>query len=248
MKKISIITVTYNSSKYLKDCIESVISQDYKNIEYIIIDGNSSDNTLEIIKSYESNVHTYISEKDSGLYDAINKGIKLSTGDYVGLLHSDDFFKDNNVVSRIINSFSNVDTDSVYANSFYINQTSNKVTRKYSSQNFKKWKFRFGLMPSHPTFYIKGSKLKSHDLYDEKFKIAADFDLLLRHFCFYNTNSKFINDDWVIMREGGISTKGISSKIKITKELMLSCKKNKVYTNYFFLTMRFLFKIKIFFK
>ena len=178
MKKISIITVTYNSSKYLKDCIESVIFQDYKNIEYIIIDGNSTDNTLEIIKSYESNLLIYISEKDNGIYDAINKGIKLSTGDYVGLLHSDDFFKDNTVVSRIINSFSNFDTDSVYSNSFFINPISNKVTRKYSSQNFKNWKFRFGLMPSHPTFYIKGSKLKSHDLYDNNFKIAADFDFL----------------------------------------------------------------------
>lgn len=247
MKKISIITVTYNSSKYLKDCIESVISQDYKNIEYIIIDGNSKDNTLEIIKSYESKIHTFISEKDNGIYDAINKGIKLSTGDFIGLLHSDDFFQDKNVVTRIINSFSNLETDCVYSNSYYINPISNKVTRKYSSQNFKNWKFRFGLMPSHPTFYIKSSKLKSHDLYDSNFKIAADFDLLVRHFCFYNTKSIFIHDNWVIMREGGISTKGFRSKMKITKELMLSCKKNKVYTNYFFLTMRFLFKIKDFF-
>ena len=162
--KVSIITVTYNSDKYLEKCISSVLSQDFPNIEYIIIDGNSTDNTKKIISKYHNNIDIFISESDFGIYDAINKGIRISTGEIIGLLHSDDFFHDNNVISRIVNSFDK-DTDAVFADSFFID-IKNKKKRYYSSKNFKNWKFRFGLMPSHPTFYIKRQILKGVDLYN----------------------------------------------------------------------------------
>lgn len=240
--KVSIITVTYNSEKYLEECIVSIRNQTYKDIEYIIIDGDSKDSTKEIINKYKNDITIYLSEKDKGIYDAINKGIKKCSGDIIGLLHSDDILHDKNVVSRIVSSFEN-DIDCVYADSFYVTQKTNNKTRFYNSSNFSNWKFRIGIMPSHPTLYFKSEILKQFPLYDLKFKIASDFDLVLRHFILYKTKSKYIRDTWVIMREGGISTLGIKSKLKITNEILESCKKNKIYTNKFLLSIRYLFKI-----
>jgi glycosyltransferase involved in cell wall biosynthesis len=240
--KVSLITVTYNSEKYIETCIKSVINQDYLNIEYIIIDGNSNDNTKQIINEYKDNISMFISENDKGIYDALNKGIEISTGDIVGLLHSDDLLHDNNVISRIVKSFQS-DTDCVYSDSYYINQITNKKTRYYSSNNFTNWKFSIGLMPSHPTIYFRSKVLKEYQLYNINYKIASDFDLILRHFISYKCRSKYIKDIWVIMREGGVSTLGYSSKIKITKELLKSCRENKVYTNKFLLSIRYLFKL-----
>jgi len=239
--KVSIITVTYNSDKYLEKCINSVLSQDFPNIEYIIIDGNSTDNTKKIISKYHDNIDIFISESDFGIYDAINKGIRISNGEIIGLLHSDDFFHDNNVISRIVNSFDK-DTDAVFADSFFID-IKNKKKRYYSSKNFKNWKFRFGLMPSHPTFYIKRQILKGVDLYNISLKIAADFEFLLRLFTKYNIKYKYIKDIWVIMLEGGASTKSIKSKLTITKEIYIAAKINNYYTNLLFLNMRYFYKL-----
>jgi glycosyltransferase involved in cell wall biosynthesis len=240
--KVSIITVTFNSEKYLEQCINSIINQTYTNIEYIIIDGNSSDKTKDIIQKYLENVSVFISEKDSGIYDAINKGIERSTGDIIGLLHSDDMLHDINVISRIVDSFES-DTDCVYSDSYFINKVSNNKTRFYSSKNFSNWMFSIGLMPSHPTIYFKSKILKKHPLYDIKFKIASDFDLILRHFIIYRSKSKYIKDLWVIMREGGVSTLGYKSKLQITNEVLKSCKANNIYTNKILLSVRFIFKL-----
>ena len=240
--KVSIITVTYNSEKYLEECINSIIKQTYKNIEYIIIDGNSRDRTKEIIDNYKDNISIFISENDNGIYDAINSGIKKSTGDIIGLLHSDDILHDINVVTRIVNSFK-METDCVYSDSYFINQITNKKTRFYSSRNFSNWKFRIGLMPSHPTIYFKSKVLKKYPLYNIDLTIASDFDLILRHFVLYETKSLYIRDIWVIMREGGVSTLGYRSKLKITNEILLSCNANNIYTNKLLLSVRFLFKL-----
>jgi glycosyltransferase involved in cell wall biosynthesis len=238
--KVSIITVTFNSEKVLEKTILSVINQDYHDIEYIIIDGNSNDNTKKIIKSYANNVDVYISEPDYGIYDAINKGIKIAKGNIIGLLHSDDFLYDNNVISRVVNSF-DINTDAVFADSFFIDHN-NKFKRFYSSKNFKNWKFRFGIMPSHPTFYIKRDVLNGIDLYNITFKIAADFDFLLRLFIKYKIRYKYVNEIWVVMLEGGVSTKSFRSKLKISKEIIKSCKINNFYTNLLFINLRFIYK------
>lgn len=245
--KVSIITVTYNSEKYIEDCINSVILQSYDDIEYIIIDGNSKDQTKDILLKYKDNIDILISEDDNGIYDAINKGLLISTGDIIGLLHSDDKLHDINVITRIVNSLT-FDTDCVYADSYFINPNTNRKTRYYSSSNFHNWKFRIGLMPSHPTMYFKSNIIKSKPLYDLRFKIASDYDLALRHFMLYKIKSKYINDVWVVMREGGISTKGIKSKINITNEIQLSCKKNQIYTNKILLNFRFLYKLLGYFR
>lgn len=240
--KVSIITVTYNSEKWLEECILSVIRQTYNNIEHIIIDGGSVDNTLKIIDNHKSNIDLFVSEPDKGIYDAINKGIKISSGEIIGLLHSDDMFYDCDVISRIVSSFSN-NIDAVYSDSIFINFNTNKKTRHYSSKFFKNNLFRFGLMPSHPTFYIKSTILKSFPLYSLKYRIASDFDLLLRHFLIYNLSVVYVKDIWVIMREGGISTSGYKSKMAITSEILLSCKQNGIYTNKFMLSLRYLIKL-----
>ena len=240
--KVSIITVTYNSEKFISDCINSVIFQSYKNIEYIIIDGNSKDDTKNIINKFSDKIDIVISEDDNGIYDAINKGIRICTGDIVGLLHSDDMFHDIDVVSRIVSSFNN-NTQCVYADSFFIDPIYNKKSRFYSSKNFSNWMFRIGLMPSHPTIYFNTQILKTKPLYNLDYKIGSDFDLILRHFHTYKTKSKYVNDVWVIMREGGISTSGVKSKIKITNEILKSCNNNRLYTNKLFLSLRYFFKL-----
>ena len=240
--KVSIITVTFNSEKFISDCINSVITQSYKNIEYIIIDGNSKDETKNIIKKFSDNIDIFITEDDYGIYDAINKGINICTGDIVGLLHSDDMLHDIDVVSRIVNSFKN-GTDCVFADSYFIDPSSNKKSRFYSSKNFTNWMFRFGLMPSHPTIYFNTQVIKSKPLYNLDFKIASDFDLLLRHFIKYKIKSIYINDVWVVMREGGISTRGLKSKMIITNEILISCRNNGLYTNKILLTLRYFYKL-----
>lgn len=158
--KVSLITVTYNSGATLKDTIESVLSQDYNNIEYIIIDGKSTDNTLNIIQNYEplfSGRIKYISEKDNGLYDAMNKGIMKATGDIIGILNSDDFFTTNNIITQITNAFKkNSSIDAVYGEIHFVNPNDlNKCVRYYSSRIFKRSLMRLGFMPAHPSFYIK---------------------------------------------------------------------------------------------
>jgi len=240
--KVSIITVTYNSENYLEDCINSIINQTYNNIEFIIIDGNSKDKTKDIIQKYLDKISIFISENDNGIYDAINKGIESSSGDIIGLLHSDDMLHDTNVISRIAESFES-DTDCVYSDSYFINQNTSNKTRFYSSRIFSNWMFRIGLMPSHPTIYFKSPILKKHPLYDINLKIASDYDLVLRHFIIYKSKSKYIKDIWVIMREGGVSTLGYKSKLKITNEISKSCRTNHLYTNKILLSIRFIFKL-----
>jgi glycosyltransferase involved in cell wall biosynthesis len=244
--KVSIITVTYNSEKYLKTCIDSVLNQTYKNIEYIIIDGFSKDDTIKIINSYGSQIQKFISEPDLGLYDAINKGITISTGDIIGLLHSDDFLISNEIVDVIVKSF-NDNIDCVYANSQFINKNNGFYTRFYYSGFFKENTIKYGLMPSHPTMYFRNSVLKKYSLYNLKYKIASDFDLIFRHYVLYKTRMHFINQTWVIMRDGGLSNKGIKSKLKISKEIFTILKSHKVQTNYLFVNFRYIYKLLTFF-
>lgn len=236
--KVSIITVSYNSEKFIENTIKSVLNQDYKNVEYIIVDGNSVDNTINVIEKYRKFINKIIIESDNGIYDALNKGIMRSTGDIIGVLHSDDYYHDDKVITRIVKKFNLYDVDAVYSNSIFVNQTGN-IIRKYSSQRFKIWKMRFGFMPSHPTFYCKSEILQNNPLYDTNFTIAADFELLLRLLVKIKISTKYIDDTWVIMREGGVSTKDWRNKLRISKEILSGLKKNRVYSNSFLVSLRF---------
>ncbi|KHF38258.1 glycosyltransferase family 2 protein [Halalkalibacter okhensis] len=230
--KISIITVSYNSSKTIKDTLDSVYKQSYNNIEYILVDGKSTDTTIEILKSYENTFaekgieYKWISEKDKGIYDAINKGIELSTGDVVGILNSDDYYKDKDVVKDIALAFENNNSDCVYGNLEYIDPVSKKITRRWKSRDFELGLFEKSWTPAHPTFYCKRNCYIEHGVYRTDFKIAADVELMYRFLEKSRIKSKFINRSMITMRQGGVSSSGLKSTYIITREMRRAFKDN----------------------
>ena len=242
--KISIITVCYNSEKTIRKTIDSVIHQDYNNIEYIIIDGLSNDNTLNIINEYSHKISKIISEKDNGIYDAINKGISMSTGDVVGILNSDDIFYDNNTISCIAQKFNNnIDLESIIGDIVFV-KPNGKVHRHYSAFNWTPKKFARGLMPPHPTFYCKRSFFEKLGSYRNDFKIAADYELLIRFLLVNKISYEYIPKILVKMNLGGVSTKNLSSNLRINKEVLRACKLNNIDTNIFKLYTKYFFKLK----
>lgn len=248
MIKISIITATYNSAKTISDTIESVLSQQYKNLEYIIIDGFSKDNTIDIVKSYvnKSDISIkWISEKDNGIYDAMNKGIQMATGEVIGILNSDDFYTDNNVLSLVADEFEkNNELDAIYGDIHFVDSDNlNKCVRYYSSKIFKRSLMRLGFMPAHPSFYMRKPRFKEIGLYKTNYKIAADFEFLLRAIYVKHIKTKYLPIDMVTMRTGGASTSGISSHKTIMKEHLKAFKENHVYTNRLLLSLRYIYKI-----
>lgn len=245
--KISIITVCYNSEKYLEDAIKSVLNQTYKNIEYIIVDGNSKDNSLNIIKHYEplfEGKMKWISEKDKGIYDAMNKGVSLATGDYIGLINSDDFLANNNVIENIVKEVINSNAEAVYGNLEFINpEENNKVVRVWKDIEYNEELIRKGWHPAHPTLYLKRGIYEKVGLFSLNYKIAADYDLMLRVFEKYKPKTKYINKVMVKMRVGGVSTSGLKSKIIIIKECSQAWKRNGLKKPIFFDFIRLIRKI-----
>jgi glycosyltransferase len=217
--KISVITATWNSALTVEDTIKSVIYQDYSDIEYIIIDGASTDSTLDLIKSYGDIVSTLVSEKDKGIYDALNKGIGLATGDVVGFLHSDDVFADESVISRVAEEFSKGCMEAVYGDLDYVSRSdTTKIVRRWVSGRFDRDKFRNGWMPPHPTFYLKRKHYVSLGGFNLKFSIAADYDSMLRY-CWKNKiNAGYIPEVLIKMRVGGESNRSLLNIFKKTRE------------------------------
>jgi len=235
--KLSIITIVYNNADYIEDCIQSIISQDFNNIEYIVIDGGSTDGTQQIIEKYRDRISAYISEKDNGLYEALNKGVRCATGDVVGVLHSDDLFFEKNTLTKIANVFSETNADIVYANGQYVEAKNvTKIKRIYKAKPFKQNYLKFGWIPLHTTMYIRREVFEKFGLYDETFSIAGDYEISLRWFLNDEIKKVFL-DEWVVkMRLGGISTSmnlqkkkswedfQIIRKYKLWGEFTLFCK------------------------
>ena len=241
--KISIITVCYNSVNTIENTILSVLNQTYENIEYIIIDAKSNDGTINIIHKYKKRISFFISEKDNGMYDAINKGITISTGEIVGILNSDDIYSNYSIIETIAEKFIlNNNLDAIIGNIEFITHN-RKILRHYSSKNWNTKKFKFGYMPPHPSFFCKRSIYFKLGLYRTDFKIAADFELMLRYFLINRINYTYVNRTIVSMRIGGLSTKGLSSLYTINKEIKLACEYNNIYTNYLFIYFKYLKKI-----
>jgi len=235
--KVSIVTVTYNSESTIKRCIQSVFSQTYDNIEHIIIDGASNDKTISYIKSIPNKVKIIISEPDHGIYDAMNKGIKLATGDIIGTLNSDDILANKYVIKKIVSAFNHdLNIDCIYGNLEFIN-VENKVIRKWASKVFKPGLFEKSWTPAHPTLYCRKEIFIKYGLYKIDYKIAADVEFMIRIFELHKINSYFINEILVIMSIGGVSTKGIKSTIIITKEIKRAFIENKLH----FSLMKYLF-------
>ncbi|MDD9196717.1 glycosyltransferase family 2 protein [Aliivibrio sp. S3MY1] len=230
--KVSIITVCYNSEKTIEDTLKSVQSQCYSGIEYIVIDGGSKDSTNEIISKYKDIVSVHISEQDNGLYDAMNKGIALATGDIVGVLNSDDIFVDESVVQNLVNSIG--DNSGIYADvGFYSEHDFSDKKRHYSSKGFVKSKFSRGMMPAHPSFYVRKECYEKAGLYRTDFKIASDFDMVLRIFSLPNTSFAYLEKEIVKMRLGGVSTSGFMSNYVLNKEILDSCQSNGIKASWF---------------
>ena len=240
---VSIITIAYNSSKTIAKTLRSVLDQKANNIEHIIIDGKSSDNTLEICKKF-SHISKIISEKDKGVYDAFNKGLKFATGEIIGFLNSDDTFYNEESLQDIINAF-DPNTECIYGNLEYIN-SNGVVVRKWKSKVFKVGAFKKAWMPAHPTFYCRKKIYDKLGWYKSSYKIAGDFELMLRFLEKHGINSKFIDKNLVIMLTGGISNRSINSKVRILKEEFKAFKENKIKFNRAHYLINKIFKIKEF--
>jgi glycosyltransferase len=227
--KISLITVTYNSEKFLSHCIESVIKQSYKNIEHIIVDGNSTDNTLSIIKKYQNNISTFISEPDRGMYDAINKGIKLATGDVIGILNSDDMLVSEDTIQHIVDAFAKNDVDSVYGDLEYVDQqVTDRVFRVWKGKTYNRNLFKMGWMPGHPTFYIKKSLIDKFGGYENHYYTAADYEFMARYLYKYNISSYYLPELIVKMRTGGASNKNLNQRLRANRRDYLAMKNNAI--------------------
>lgn len=237
--KVSIITVCFNSAKTIGDTIESVLSQDYPDIEYIVIDGGSSDETVSIVNEYSDRISTIVSERDRGIYDAMNKGVAHATGDIVGMLNSDDVYINKHAVSDLIREMQKKNTDSVYADLVIVDPLDlNKVMRYYDSSYFTPNKFRFGWMPAHPTFFVRRSLYDKVGPYSLDYKISADYEMLIRLLWVERASYAYLKKPMVRMRHGGASTAGLSRVILLNKEIVLACRKHHINTNLLFLMLK----------
>ena len=217
--KVSIITVTYNSAATLEQTILSVTEQTYQNIEYIIVDGGSTDGTLQIIEKYKTKISKFISEKDNGLYDALNKGIDLATGDVIGILHSDDFYTDIHVIQKYVNTFIKNHSEAVYADLFYVDkQNTDKIIRKWKSGNHKPNSFLHGWMPPHPTVFIKKEIYQKFGKFNLEFKHSADYELMLRLIHKNKIKISYLHEFTIKMRVGGQSNVSVQNRINANNE------------------------------
>ncbi|WP_100627178.1 glycosyltransferase family 2 protein [Algoriphagus formosus] len=238
--KVSLITVTYNSASTLQHTIDSIAEQYYSNIEYIIVDGNSSDETVSIIESNSHIVSKWISEPDKGLYDAMNKGIQMATGDIVGIINSDDFYHRPDALSRVVEGFSDPDVDCVFADIRFVSpEDLEKTVRYYSSKRFNLGAFSWGFMPAHPTFFTYRKNFEKFGGYKTDYKIAADFELLVRFLYKHQLSYRYLNFDLMKMRLGGVSTASLKSTWIINQEDLRACRENGLKTNYIRLYSRY---------
>ena len=230
--KVSLITVSYNAASVIQTCIESVLAQDYPDIEYLIIDGASMDGTVELVQSYGDRITRFVSEPDKGIYDAMNKGIQLGTGDIVGLLNADDLYANDQIISRVVQEFQSKQVDTVYGDLVYIQDNNlDQIVRYFPGVDFHPNKLRKGMMPPHPTFFVKRELYEQFGMFDTQYKIVADFDLMVRLFHTHQVSYSYIPEVLVKMRSGGASTQGIKSTLTINQEMLHSCRSHGISTN-----------------
>jgi len=248
--ELSIITVTYNSASVISDCLSSVASQSFKNVKHIVIDGASTDGTVEILQAHRGQLDALISEPDEGIYDALNKGVGLASGDIVGILNSDDTFFSSDVLKEVMSVFEREpDTQIVFGNVIYSDISNpNKVLRFYSSKNFRPWKLRFGFMPAHTATFIRKSIFEHHGLYRADYESAGDFEFLVRLLIKRSVKYFYLDKTLVNMRLGGMSSSGLISYKRTTFEFIQALQKMGIYTNLFFVLLRlpikFICKVK----
>ena len=240
--KVSIITVCFNSEKTIEKTILSVLGQSYGNVEYIIIDGKSTDGTLSIIKKYNKDISTLVSESDKGLYDAMNKGIKMATGDIIGILNSDDVFYNKEVLSEIASFHQNNDLDASIGN--IVQHKNGKIVRIYNSRKWRPEKLKIGFMPPHPSVFFKRELFEKFGFYRLDFISGADYELITRFFLKNNLEYKYSGIITTSMAVGGISSSGFKSYMLISSEIIRLLKMNEISFSSYKIHFRIFWKIK----
>jgi len=227
--KVSIITSVYNNEKTIEDAVKSVLSQTYPNIEYIVVDGASKDNTVSVIKKYQDKISTFVSERDKGIYDGLNKGVSLATGDVIAFLHSDDIYADENIISEVVEHFKKTNTDSIYGDLVYVDkEDTSKIFRYWQSGEYSFKKLCNGWMPPHPTFFVKKEFYDKYGKFDLDFGIAADYDFMLRMLGKYKITTSYLPKVLYKMRVGGASNRSLKNIIQKSREDIKALKNNNI--------------------
>ena len=245
--RISVITATYNSGRTIGDTLESVLRQTYRDIELIVVDGASRDDTMDVVRRYEprfgGRMH-WTSEPDRGIYDAMNKGIARATGDVIGILNSDDFYTSDTVLERVAEAMAGGDVDAVYGDIHYVRDGDlHKCVRYYSSRPFRRGLMRLGFMPAHPSFYCRREIYERCGTFDTTYRVAADFENLLRLIYVNRIRTRYLPADFVTMRTGGVSTSGLSSHRQIMRDHLRALRSNGVWSCTPLLGLRYIYKI-----
>jgi glycosyltransferase involved in cell wall biosynthesis len=264
--KVSLITVSYNSAKTIADTLKSVQSQTYKDIEYIVVDGNSSDGTIEIVKQFLDSakdvsqdasqdsekdisqdtgvVKKFLCERDKGIYDAMNKGLAMATGEVIGVLNSDDFYCSNDVIEEVVRAFQQNNTDCLYGDLNYVDPIdTSKIVRKWRSGSFRKQNFLKGWMPPHPTFFVRKTCYDKFGKFDTQFKSAADYELMLRFLFKESCSAVHLPKVMIHMRAGGVSNVSLKNRIRANREDRLAWKINGLKPKWFTLLRKPLSKL-----
>ena len=232
MKTVSIITVTSNSVATVRDTIASVMAQNYPSIEHIVIDGCSTDGTVEIVQSYGSRIANFISEPDRGIYDAMNKGLRLATGNIIGILNSDDVYTDPNIITRVVHEFQDKQVDLVFGDVVFVRPTNlAKVVRYYSSSDCGPDRFAWGWMPAHPSCFLRREVYETYGYFKPDYRIAADFEILARFMVKHGVSYSYIPQALVRMRTGGASRANLKVKWILNRENARACRENGIRTN-----------------
>ena len=242
--KVSIITTVLSNRKYLSDAIESVLNQVHKDIEYIIVDGGSKDGTVELVRSYENKVSKFLTEPDEGMYDALNKGIQMATGDIIALINSDDFYVNRFVISQVVEAFEEHQCDAVYSNLYYIsNSDKDKIIRTWDAGQYHNDSFYKGWMPPHPAFFVRREVYLKYGSFTTLLKFSADYELMLRFILKHKIKIHYLPKFFIKMRVGGTSNRSISNRLKANIEDRKAWKINKIKPRFFTLMLKPFLKI-----
>ena len=216
---VSIVTVVYNGSSTLAQTIESVLSQTYPHLEYIVVDGASRDNTVDIIRCYEGQIAQWVSEPDQGIFDAMNKGLRLATGDIVGILNADDFYEDAHVIGKVVALFERERVEALYGDLFYVDADDpKKIIRYWKAESYRENAFRRGWMPPHPTFFVKRTVYQQYGLFNDCFRYSADYEMMLRLIYKHHIRMAYLPEVMVRMRIGGNSNQSWKSRLLANRE------------------------------
>ncbi len=247
--KVSVITGVLDRSDTIEDCIKSVLSQSYKDIEHIVIDGGSTDGTLDIISRYKDKIAKVVGEPDNGIYDALNKGIRLASGDIIGLLHADDFYAHDRVIENVVSVFESKNVNSCYGDLEYVDKNdADKVIRYWKSSNYRQGKFKYGWMLPHPTFFVRKWVYEKYGYFNTHFKIAADYELMIRFLVKHRISTYYVPEVLIKMRMGGVSNKNLKNLLIKNYEDYRAWKVNNLNGSLSIILLKNLVKIPQFFK